>query len=134
MTPTDKIKMGFADGSKHFVLMVRREGETTGSGPFAGAKMVEHGWHDINPPVSGAPHGYLEVAAAGGHIAYLKWSLQVDFGKNGGKMAIMNRGVWQLVSGTGQFAGQSGVGTLEIRQAPEGRRVFVLTGEVLPQP
>ena len=32
MAPTDVIRMDFKDGSKHFVAMVRREGNPTGTG------------------------------------------------------------------------------------------------------
>ncbi len=30
MTPKEQIQLDFTDGSKHFVLMVRREGKATG--------------------------------------------------------------------------------------------------------
>ena len=35
MTPKEKIQLDFADGSRHFVLMVRREGEAKGAGLLA---------------------------------------------------------------------------------------------------
>ena len=134
MTPTDQIKMGFADGSKHFVLMVRREGEASGNGPFAGAKMVEHGWHDIYPPVAGDPHGYLEMTAPNGDVAYLKWSVRAVFIKGAGKPALFDNGFWELVSGTGQFAGLAGVGSLAIKAASPTDRLFIIEGEVGPKP
>ena len=37
MSPKEKLQLDFKDGSKHFVLMVRREGQATGAGPLAGA-------------------------------------------------------------------------------------------------
>ena len=134
MTPTQSMRMDFADGSKHFVLMVRREGAATGKGIFAGAKVVEHGWHDIYPPVAGDPHGYLELTAANGDVAYLKWTVRAVFIKGAEKPALHDKGVWELVSGTGQFAGLAGVGSLEIKPASPTDRRFILEGEVGPRP
>ncbi|MDH3666541.1 MAG: hypothetical protein OEN23_06390 [Paracoccaceae bacterium] len=134
MTPTDSIKMEFADGSKHFVLMVRREGVAKGSGPFDGAKVVEHGWHDINPPIGGDPQGYLELTAANGDIAYLKWTVRAVFLKGAEKPKLFDNGFWELVSGTGQFAGMAGVGSLIIKPASKTERLFILEGEIGPRP
>ena len=53
MVPKEQIKLDFKDGSGHFVLMVRREGNATGTGVLDGAQMVEFGRHDIVPGVSG---------------------------------------------------------------------------------
>jgi len=134
MTPTQSMRMDFADGSKHFVLMVRREGAATGDGIFAGAKVVEHGWHDIYPPVAGDPHGYLELTAPNGDVAYLKWTVRATFLKGAEKPALYDNGVWELVSGTGQFAGLAGVGSLLIKPASPTDRRFILEGEVGPRP
>ena len=134
MTPTQSMRMDFADGSKHFVLMVRREGAASGEGIFAGTKVVEHGWHDIYPPVAGDPHGYLELTAQNGDVAYLKWTVRAVFIKGDEKPALHDNGVWELVSGTGQFAGLAGVGSLVIKPASPTDRRFILEGEVGPRP
>lgn len=134
MAPTDALKMEFADGSKHFVLMVRREGVAKGSGAFDRAKVVEHGWHDIHPPIGGDPHGYLELTAANGDIAYLKWTVRAVFVKGAEKPKLFDNGFWELVSGTGQFAGQAGVGSLIIKPAAKTDRLFILEGEIGPKP
>ena len=134
MAPTESMRMDFADGSKHFVLMVRREGTASGSGIFAGTKVVEHGWHDIYPPVAGDPHGYLELTAPNGDVAYLKWTVRAVFIKGAEKPAPFGNGVWELVSCTGQFAGLAGVGSLVIKAASSTDRRFILEGEIGPKP
>jgi hypothetical protein len=134
MTPTQSMRMDFADGSKRFVLMVRREGKAEGEGIFAGASVVEYGWHDINPPIDGNPQGYLELTAPNGNVAYLKWSVRAVFIKGAEKPKLYDNGVWELVSGTGQFAGLAGVGSLVIKPASPTDRRFILQGEVGPRP
>lgn len=134
LAPTDSIKMEFADGSKHFVLMVRREGTAAGTGAFDGAKVVEHGWHDIDPPAGGDPHGYLELTAPNGDIAYLKWTVRAVFLKGAEKPALHDNGFWELVSGTGQFAGLTGVGSLVIKAASPTDRLFIIEGEIGEKP
>jgi hypothetical protein len=130
LEPQEQVKFDFADGSKHFVLAVRREGKAEGSGAFAGASVTEIGWHDVNPPVSGEPQGYLQMSAGNGDIAILRWSAKATFVKGAeGKPALFNSGFWELVSGTGQFADKRGVGSLVIK--PQGGpNLFILEGEV----
>jgi hypothetical protein len=134
MAPTQSMRMDFADGSKHFVLMVRREGKAEGEGIFAGATVVEHGWHDIYPPVAGDPHGYLELTAPNGDVAYLKWTVRAVFIKGEEKPKLFDNGIWELVSGTGQFAGLAGIGSLVIKAASPTDRLFILEGEVGSKP
>lgn len=134
MSPTDVMRLDFKDGSKRFVAQVRREGVAEGEGIFAGANVVEHGWHDINPPFGGDPLGYLELTAANGDVAYLKWSVRAVFMQGDGKPALFDNGVWELVSGTGQFAGMRGVGSLVIKAVSKTDRLFILDGEVRPAP
>lgn len=134
LSPTDSIRMDFQDGSKHFVLMVRREGQASGEGAFDGAKVVEHGWHDVSPPMGGDPLGYLEITTPEGDIAYLKWSVRAVFMQGDGKPELLDYGVWELVSGTGKFENMRGLGTLVIKAAGETERSFTLEGEVRPAP
>ena len=137
LTPTDSIKMDFADGSKHFVLMVRREGTALGSGILDGASVVEYGWHDITPGQNGDPLGYLELKDSNGDIAYLKWHVRGVF--MGGELKgppIVN-GVWELTSGTGIYAEMRGLGTLTIGPVTtpkDPERKFTLVGNLGAKP
>lgn len=134
MAPTQSIRMDFKDGSNHFVLMVQREGEAKGSGALAGASVVEQGWHDIHPPFGGDPLGYLEFTAENGDVAYIKWTVRAVFAKGEERPRLIDYGHWELVSGTGQFAGKTGVGTLEIKPASPTDRLFILAGEIADKP
>jgi hypothetical protein len=134
MAPTDVIRMDFKDGSKHFVAMVRRTGNATGSGLLAGTAVVEQGWHDINPPFGADPQGYLEMTADNGDVAYLKWTVRAVFTKGEAKPQLHDYGFWELVSGTGQFADKRGVGTLEIHPVSKTDRKFILSGEIGDKP
>lgn len=133
LTPQEQMKFEFADDSEHFVLAVRREGEAEGSGVFAGASVTEFGWHDVNPPVSGNPRGYLQVTTENGDVAVLRWRVKAVFMKSEDGVALFDNGVWELVSGTGQFADKRGVGSLVIK--PQGGpNLFILEGEVGDKP
>lgn len=134
MSPTESIRMDFKDGSNHFVLMVRREGEAVGEGMFAGTKVVEHGWHDIHPPLGADPQGYLELTAENGDVAYLKWTIRAVFVKGEEAPKLLDYGFWELTSGTGQFADKNGVGTVIIKPASPTDRTFILTGEIGDKP
>lgn len=129
LTPQEQMKFEFADNSKHFVLAVRREGEAEGTGVFAGAAVTEFGWHDVNPPVSGDPRGYLQITTDDGDVAVLHWTVKAVFTKGADGPALFDNGVWELVSGTGQFENKRGVGSLVI--VPRGGpNLFILEGEV----
>lgn len=127
--PQEQVKFQFGDGSKHFVLAVRREGTAEGSGAFAGARVTEVGWHDVNPPVSGAPRGYLQLTAENGDVAVLRWRVSAVFVKDEEGMALLDHGVWEMVSGTGRFADMHGVGTIVIKPRG-GPTLFILDGEI----
>jgi len=131
LTPKEQIKLDFQDGSGHFVLMVKREGQSTGSGTLAGASVTEFGRHDITPGVSGDPSGYLVLTKGEGNTAYIKWTVRAVFMPNkDGKPQIHDNGFWEVVSGTGSFKGLKGAGTLHIRPAAaQTDRTFVLEGE-----
>ena len=130
LEPQEQVRFEFGDGSKHFVLAVRREGKAEGSGAFDGAAVTEMGWHDVTPPLSGEPQGYLQMTTENGDVAILRWSVKATFIKDQeGKPALVNHGSWELVSGTGQFEDKRGVGSLIIR--PQGGpNLFILEGEV----
>jgi hypothetical protein len=132
MVPKEQIKLDFKDGSGHFVLMVRREGNATGTGMLDGAQMVEFGRHDIVPGVSGDPSGYLVATKGEGNVAYIKWTVRAIFlpGKDG-KPEIHDNGFWEVVSGTGSFKGLKGAGTLHIKSANPTDRIFILEGTMV---
>ncbi len=133
LEPQEQMKYEFADGSKHFVLAVRREGRAEGSGVFAGAAVTEFGWHDVNPPISGDPLGYLELTTENGDVAVLRWTVKAVFMKGEDGPALFDNGVWEMVSGTGRFENQRGVGTLVI--VPRGGpNLFIIEGEVGDRP
>jgi len=132
MVPKEQIKLDFKDGSGHFVLMVRREGNATGTGVLDGAQMVEFGRHDIVPGVSGDPSGYLVATKGEGNVAYIKWTVRAIFlpGKDG-KPEIHDNGFWEVVSGMGTFKGLKGAGTLHIKSANPTDRIFILEGTMV---
>lgn len=134
MDPQEQMRFEMGDGTPHFVLAVRREGVSEGEGVLAGAKVTEFGWHDIQPPLGGDPRGYLRFEAENGDVAILKFTVRAVFMKGADKPALHDDGFWELVSGTGQFAGKHGVGALKIEPAGDPKRLFSLTGEIGEKP
>ena len=128
----EAIRLDFADASKHFFLLVRREGKSSGQGPLVDASVVEYGAHDIIPGVGGEPRGYLEFTKADGDKAYIKWAIQATFIPGAdGKPKLLDNGVWQVVGGTGKLSTLKGAGTFHlIPTAPTDRR-FVLEGNLV---
>lgn len=127
----EAIELEFADGSKHFFLLVRREGKSEGQGPLADANVTEYGAHDIVPGVGGEPRGYLEFTKADGDKAYIKWTIQAVFVPGAdGKPKLLDNGVWQVVSGTGKLAKLKGAGTFHLVPTGPTDRRFVLEGEL----
>ena len=132
MTPKQSIRLDFADASKHFVLMVQREGKATGSGPLTGAQVTEYGLHDIVPGVGGDPQGYLVFTAANGDVAYIKWQVRAVFVPGpDGKPVLLDNGFWEVAGATGGLAGLAGAGTLHIKAASETDRRFILMGDLV---
>jgi len=130
MVPKEQIRLDFADGSRHFVLAVRREGRAEGSGALAGAEVTEYGWHDIVPGVGGDPRGYLVFTASKENVAYVKWQVRAVFVPGAdGKPKLLDNGFWEIVGGTGKFKGLKGAGTLHIKAVSPTDREFSLTGE-----
>ena len=128
----EAIRLDFADPSKHFFLLVRREGKSEGQGPLAGANVQEYGAHDVIPGVGGEPRGYLEFAKADGDKAYIKWTIQAVFVTGpDGKPKLLDNGVWQVVSGTGKLEKLKGAGTFHLVPTGPTERRFVLEGELV---
>jgi hypothetical protein len=133
LVPKEQMRLDFADGSKRFVLLVRREGTAEGSGPLAGAAVNEYGMHDITPGVDGDPRGFLEFTDAAGGKAYVKWQVRAVFVPGAdGKPELLDYGFWELAGGTGKFSGMKGVGSLQIKAASPTDRRFILEGELTP--
>ena len=128
----EAIRLDFADASKRFFLMVRREGKTEGQGPLAGAAVQEYGAHDVVPGVGGEPHGYLEFVTTDGSKAYLKWVIQAVFipGPEG-KPKLLDHGVWQVVGATGKLEKLKGAGTFRLGFPGATDRRFVMEGELV---
>ncbi len=135
LSSTDEIRMDF-EGSNRFVLLVRREGtaEEGATGPFAGASIVEHGWHDVDPPEGADPLGYLTFTTAEGDIAYVRFTVRAVFFKGEEKPRLSDHGVWELVHGTGQFEGMRGLGTVVLEPKGEEGTRFIMEGEIEAAP
>ena len=133
MSPKEQIKLDFADGSKHFVLMVRREGKAQGAGLLNGASVTEYGYHDIIPGDGGDPRGYLVFATPTGDMAYVKWQVRAVFVPGAdGKPKLLDNGFWEIAGASGKLKGLKGAGTLHIRAVSPTDREFELTGELVP--
>lgn len=107
-----------------------------GKGLFAGAQVNEIGWHDVTPGTSGDPIGYIEITSDNGDLAYLKWQARAVF-PEGVKGPPSVHGTWELVSGTGAFAGARGLGTLIIGPGNgpgKPQRRYTLMGDVFYKP
>jgi len=131
MTPKEQIRLDFADGSKHFVLMVRREGKAQGNGPLDGAAVTEYGFHDLVPGQSGDPRGYLVFARPDGGTAYVKWQVRAVFIPGAdGKPKLLDNGFWEIAGTSGSLKGRKGAGTLHIKAVSPADRQFELTGEI----
>ncbi|MER8522202.1 hypothetical protein NKI48_21830 [Mesorhizobium sp. M0644] len=128
----EAIRLDFADASKHFFLLVRREGKSEGQGPLAGATVQEYGAHDVVPGVGGEPRGYLEFATTDGNKAYIKWVIQAVFVPGpDGKPKLLDNGVWQVVGGTGKLEKLKGAGSFRLLPTGPTERRFVMEGELV---
>ncbi len=132
LAPREQIRLDFAEGSKQFVLLSKREGKAAGSGALVGATVTEYGLHDVVPGASGTANGYLVFTAPEGDIAYVKWTLRAVFVAGpGGKPALLDNGVWEVVGGTGKYKGLKGAGSLHIKPVSASERNYILEGELV---
>ena len=128
----EAIRLDFAVASKHFFLLVRREGNSEGQGALAGATVQEYGAHDIVPGVGGEPRGYLEFTTPDGNKAYIRWVIQAVFVPGpDGKPKLLDDGVWQVVGGTGKLEKLKGAGTFHLQPTGPTERRFVMEGELV---
>lgn len=113
IAPKTESKLEFADGSKRYLLATQREGKTSGTGPLAGATMLEWGVHDVDPSTGANASGYLVFTAANGDIAYLKYQFRgVPVPGPDGKPRFVANGFWETAGGTGKLKGLRGVGAV----------------------
>ena len=128
----EQIRLDFQDGSKHFVLMVRRDGRAAGHVPLDGAAVTEYGRHDILPGVEGNPSGYLVFSRGERDMAYVKWTVRALYVPGGdGKPVLLDNGLWEVVGGTGRFSGLKGGGMMRIKQLSPVDRQFTLSGDLV---
>ena len=132
LAPREQTRLDFADGSKRFVLMVKREGKATGNGPLVGTTVTEYGRHDVVPGSAGDASGYLVFTAPDGDTAYAKWAVRAVFVPGPeGKAVLLDNGVWEVVGGTGKFKALKGAGRLNIRPTSPTDRNYILEGELV---
>jgi hypothetical protein len=129
IVPKTESKLEFADGSKRYLLATQREGKAAGSGPLAGATMLEWGVHDVDPATGAHANGYLVFTTANGDIAYLKYQFRAVrvTGPDGSPRFLAN-GFWETAGGTGKLEGLRGGGT--VRYEPKERR-WMLDGDLV---
>ena len=129
LSPKADTKLEFADGSKRFLIAAQREGKASGSGPLAGATVREWGFHDVNPAEGANANGYLVFNAAGGDVAYLRYSFRgTPIPGPDGKPRFVGNGFWETAGGTGSLKGLRGAGTVKID--PRERR-WTLNGDLV---
>jgi hypothetical protein len=132
VSPKEQIRLDFADGSRHFVAMVRRDGKATGDGPLAGAEVSEYGFHDVVPGEGGDPRGYLTFTSGEGNVAYIKWTIRAVFVPGAdGKPKLLDQGYWEVVGAMGKFKGMKGAGVVNLKGVSATDRKFILTGELV---
>jgi hypothetical protein len=132
LTPKAESRLDIADGTKRYVLATQRQGKATGSGPLAGATMLEWGVHDVHPGTGANANGYLVFTAADGDIAYLKYQFRALFLTSAeGKPRLLANGVWETAGGTGKFKELRGAGTLQITAPSPKERQWILAGDLV---
>ncbi|MEX0590804.1 MAG: hypothetical protein WD207_06930 [Xanthobacteraceae bacterium] len=131
VTQKDAIRLDFADHSKKYLALIRREGNASGDGPLAGATVQEYGAHDIVAGTGGELRGYLEFTKPDGK-AYLKWMIQAVFVPGpDGKPKLLGYGVWQVAGATGKLEKLKGAGALRMIPTGPTERRFFLEGELI---
>lgn len=130
-SPKEQIRLDFADASKHFVLMVRREGTAKGQRAVGRNGGRGYGRHDIIPGVGGEPSGHLVFTATASDIAYVKWLVHAVFVPSAdGKTMLLDNGIWEVAGGTRKFNRLQGAGTMRIKSVSPTDRNFILEGDL----
>jgi hypothetical protein len=132
ISPKTESKLEFADGSKRYLLATQREGKSAGSGPLAGATMLEWGMHDVVPGIGANGKGYLVFTTAEGDVAYVKYQFRATpvAGPDGKPRNLIN-GFWEVAGGTGKLKGLRGAGTAHIKVLSPKERHWILEGDLV---
>ena len=129
IAPKADARLDFADGSNRYLLAAQREGKTAGTGPLAGATMLEWGFHDVNPAAGANVNGYLVFTAVDGDVAYLKYQFRaIPVAGPDGKTRFLANGFWETAGGTGKLKALRGAGTIQINPA---ERRWLLEGDLV---
>lgn len=132
LSPKEQLRLDFADGSKRYLAMVRREGKATGQGVLAGGTATEWGMHDVTPGVGANSQGYLVFTMPDGDIVYIKSQFRAVFVTAPDKKPVdLLNGSWEVVGGTGKLKGLKGAGTLRIERVSPTDRRWMLEGELV---
>lgn len=132
LVPKADTRLDFADGSKRFLLAVQREGKVDGTGPLAGATMLEWGLHEVNPATGANANGYLVFTASNGDLAYAKYTLRaIPVPTGDGKIRFLANGQWEAAGGTGTLKSLRGGGTLQMEMPSPKERRWILQGDLV---
>jgi hypothetical protein len=132
ISPKTESKLEFADGSKRYLLATQREGKSAGSGPLAGATMLEWGMHEVAPGIGANGNGYLVFTTAEGDIAYLKYQFRATpVAGPGGKPRNLINGFWEVAGSTGKLRGLRGAGTAHVNVVSPKERHWILEGDLV---
>lgn len=132
VTPREQMRLEFADGSKRYFVMLKREGMASGTGPLAGASVIDWGAHDARPGTGAEGVGYLVFTTPDGDIAYIKSRFHAVAlpGADGKPRNILN-GDWEVAGATGRLKGLRGAGGLRINVISPTDRQWLLEGEMV---
>ena len=125
-------KLELADTSKRYLLATQREGTASGTGPLAGATMLEWGMHDVSPGVGATGSGYLVFTLPSGELAYLRYQFRAVavVGADGKPQNLIN-GFWEVAGGTGKLKDLRGAGTVHIAVVLPLARRWILEGDLV---
>ena len=136
LVPREQIRLDFAEGSRHFVRLSQPPTRRRTAHPPR-----RRGGYGIRPARRGSPERTQSptrqspvFTAPEGDIAwYVKWTLRAVFVAGaGGKPALLDNGVWEVVGGTGKYKGLKGAGSLHIKAVSATDRNYILEGSSLP--
>ena len=125
-------RLDFADGSKHYVALLQREGKAATQGLLAGAMVALYAFHDVVPGAGADHHEYLVFTTPEGDMAYVKCSGRAVFVTGSdGKTRVLNNNVWEVVGATGKLKGLQGAGTFRVSRVSDAERMYSLEGDLV---
>ena len=130
MAERQHMKLDFADGSRRYVMLMQREGASSGDQLLAGAKVVEFGLHDVTPNGATDTIFYHAFTLPNGDTAYIKSAFRgVTVRGPDGKPRNALNGLWEVVGASGQLKGLKGAGTVRLKRVSKEARQFTFEGE-----